>query len=171
MKKNNEELADIITKSKNDITKVKFTLKMISLRALYKSFFDILIYIYFCTSRKKNIDYKLYEIGKYLNNKKGEEIQELKLLLKNILELLKAGNFQAHNIDLSKSSISQLISLVKKYKLKEYPKLFEFLQQTSFENRLKELIELRTNKFTTPKEIYQNKENIIINNLNINFKI
>ena len=160
----NEKLGNIISKSQFDITEIKFTLKMISLRGVYKSFFDVLIYI-FELKEKNNIESKYIQVVEYLKNKKGKEIRELKMLLNNIFEFLKSGNYEAHNIDLSKSLVSQLVALVKKYKFKDYPKLVEFLEKTSFESRLKELVELRAEKFIMKREYYQDKENIIINNI------
>ncbi len=156
----------LFSQSKAKIENLEFILKMISLRNLYKSFFDVIIYLFDINTKYKTKDNDKYEIiVKFLKTDKTQETRELKLMLKDIKDLLDSGNKEAHMINLNGNILQNLFDLIKKYKNENYPKIEEFIQKTNFEYNLKELVSIRNQRYCMDREKFKEKENQVINNI------
>ena len=166
LNKHKKKINYSFSRIKANLEKQEFILKMISLRTLYKSFFDIIIYLYGLNDNTKiNTEKKINIIINYLKNDKSQEVSEFKSLLKDIYDLLKSGNNEAHYININGKLLIQLFELIKKHKNKVYPKLEEFMGETTFEKKLKELVSIRTKRYLMDKTTYEEKENIVINDI------
>ena len=143
---------------------------MISLRNVYKSFFDVIIYLFDINTKNKTKDkydrYDKYEIIiKFLKTDTTQEARELKLMLKDIKDLLDSGNKEAHMINVNGTILQNLFDLIKKYKNKNYPRIKEFMQKTRFEHNLEQLVSIRNQRYTMDRENFKEKEKVVINSI------
>ena len=170
MKKKKKKTNYVFSKTKARIENLEFILKMISLRNVYKSFFDVIIYLFDINTKNKTKDkydrYDKYEIIiKFLKTDTTQEARELKLMLKDIKDLLDSGNKEAHMINVNGTILQNLFDLIKKYKNKNYPRIKEFMQKTRFEHNLEQLVSIRNQRYTMDRENFKEKEKVVINSI------
>ena len=139
------------------IEEQRYYLSMIGLRAAYKTFIDIFIYI-FNLDGNGNIDYKVKILQNYLDGKKGKKLK-LREVISDMLALLKTSNYKAHFIDFSENILQQILKVLFSFKKNNiigeqalpyneyYKDIVDIVNTFNINNQFYDLIKLRTKKF------------------------
>ena len=121
---------------KTSVDSLKFELKKIKIRPVYKGIIDIFCHVY-CINLNNNYYNKLndllYVLEKYKENNK---IKELKLFLIDIYYFLQKDNMLSHSIEDNLTLLEMIFPLIEKYNKKNYLNTKEILQKLSFNKPL-----------------------------------
>lgn len=150
------------------IEELEFNLKIIGLRTAYKSFIDLFVYI-FKLEDKKKLDENIDNIKKFLNQFNNEKAKSIIKLINDIFYLINDANSKAHYINFEEKLLSQILDDIAKYTRNDgHLKVLEILDRFNVEDKFKELVKIRTNKYKLSYDNFKQKENIIINSIRNN---